>query len=695
MAHPIVEKLKVQAIRHGEKAGVAVASAVALLMLWSAFSKPSIDLTTDQVKNAAAQAQQNIQKTQKDEDILAKLETQGIVQPNFEKLVDARKPGTADASPYQLSNLMITPEPGAGLLREMPELIAVAMLEAHPGRGAMNLFEIDPVTGEVVYEKPDDPSNKKSARNRGTARRGSTKSKADSEKARKDEEARFKKGLAGGANRGPETKEDEPKPETRPDGSVAKENLKGQRWVVLTGLLDHKRLRDNYAKALKVDLAGAHPHYLRLDVERQQRRDDGSWTDWKVIDRKRIEEQVLNTLTEVEEEVIPETSRIKALVDRLPFLEVGYWVGVHPVELVPKELLETKSETAAAGGRPGGFDGDSGGMMGAAGGMMGPGGRGGRGGGMGGMSGMMGGAAGGMMGPGGRGGMGGMMGGGTGGGGGSMSGFGSMFGASGGGGDTNYDKTEADKLMVRSIDFTVEPDSIYRYRVRLVVQNPNLGLESVMPGVDKETKELTGPWSDLSSTVAIPADVATYVMDFAPSGPEQKRDDRVMFQVVRYQPDSGLTIVTTSTDSPGMIVGDAKAAGVPDLDNRKIVSQTVDFTSRRVLVDVAGGSQSVEGLKLGTAAFDAPARAVLLRSDGTLIVRDEASDANDGEMIEMKKIYDQTLVDAKGEKKSSALGGGFGGMEGMMGGAGGYGGMMGGGGGGGSRGGGTGSGASR
>ena len=211
-----------------------------------------------------------------------------------------------------------------------------------------------------------------------------------------------------------------------------------------------------------------------------------------------------------------------------------------------------------------------------------------------------------------------------------------------------------------------------------------------MPGVDKTTKELTGPWSDETKSIAVPADVATYVMDFAPSGPEQKRDDRVMFQVVRFQPDSGLTIVTTSTDAPGMIVGDAKAAGVPDLDNKKIQSQTVDFTSRRVLVDVAGGSLAVDGLKVGTAAFDIPARAVMLRSDGTLVVRDEASDANDGEMIEMKRIYDQTLEDTKGEKKSSALGGGFGGMMGgaggyggMMGGAGGYGGMMGGGGGGG------------
>ena len=45
----------------------------------------------------------------------------------------------------------------------------------------------------------------------------------------------------------------------------------------------------------------------------------------------------------------------------------------------------------------------------------------------------------------------------------------------------NYWRSEAKKVMIRALDFTVEPDTTYRYQVRIVVHNPNYNREDVSP----------------------------------------------------------------------------------------------------------------------------------------------------------------------------------------------------------------------
>ena len=45
----------------------------------------------------------------------------------------------------------------------------------------------------------------------------------------------------------------------------------------------------------------------------------------------------------------------------------------------------------------------------------------------------------------------------------------------------NFWKSEEKKVMVRALDFTVEPNTTYRYRVRIVVANPNYNRDDVSP----------------------------------------------------------------------------------------------------------------------------------------------------------------------------------------------------------------------
>ena len=71
--------------------------------------------------------------------------------------------------------------------------------------------------------------------------------------------------------------------------------------------------------------------YRAIDLERQQRKPDGSWSDWSFVDPE-TNLAILDNLPELEEELIPPDFRVEALVDPLPFLIDGKWQGVnHPV----------------------------------------------------------------------------------------------------------------------------------------------------------------------------------------------------------------------------------------------------------------------------------------------------------------------------------------------------------------------------
>ena len=87
--------------------------------------------------------------------------------------------------------------------------------------------------------------------------------------------------------------------------------------------------------------------------------------------------------------------------------------------------------------------------------------------------------------------------------------------------------------MIR-LDFTIDPDVTYRYRVRIVVYNPNYHHDNVSPGTDTESKYLKGPWSRETDPVTMPPDVMPYVVDTNPKNAQS--DTEVVFDVVRSIP---------------------------------------------------------------------------------------------------------------------------------------------------------------
>lgn len=683
MANPTVDKLKAFGLRHGEKVAMGAVALIFAFCAYSAWSHPSLDLTADEVSKTAKDALAKLNAQQKPETIVAKLDELNIKPMDFEKKVDALQAGTVDASQYKLVRPFVLPEPGAGLIRDMPQLLAPVNLAVHSGRGAVRILELDedghPIRKTEASEKtPRRPRAKRQPRGgmgmgmlgggmggrTGKSKRNSGAS-ADAEKKKDEEEAQKRKEKAF-ARDDDATKKDEEKPadeEPEIKAEDAETTLQGYRFVTLVGKFNHKQQKELYARALKEDGASAAPHYLRLDVERQKRNADGSWGDWASINRSKYDE-VKGLLTKTEDEVVPPEKRIAALVDMLPFLEIGYWVGTAPLSLVPKDIAKPKKADDSKMAAAGGIGGKGGSRMGGGNqfsaadyAKMGKG------------AGAQYGANGGGMGG---------------------AGFDpSMLGKSGAGGAGGpknpdageFDKSDADWLMVRALDFDVEPDAQYRYRARIVVANPNKGWSTVAPGVDTRVEELKGPWSDITPDVDVPPDVSTYAMRKAPAGADST-GEKTEFQVVAWNEADGLTVVHTFTEAPGQIIGTRQNVYLPDLANekdKKPKSKDVDFTSRQILADATGGERPTAEIRnFGSSRLDVPVVALVVRNDGVLVLRDQAKDAASGEREELKAIYDKIMEDAKsgGKKENSTLSGAYGG--GMGGGYGGSAGGMGG-----------------
>src|SRR3954454_17188178 len=135
MAHPTVEKLKEVGLRYGDKAAVAVTSLLFVVCFGAALAKKSIELTPDQVKKAAEAAETNINRHQERDDIIKVLEGGGIKPTDFAKEANEAAKTVLVADNFKPDREWVTPEPGAGLLRDTPVLIAPTELYAYPGRG--------------------------------------------------------------------------------------------------------------------------------------------------------------------------------------------------------------------------------------------------------------------------------------------------------------------------------------------------------------------------------------------------------------------------------------------------------------------------------------------------------------------------------------------------------------------------------
>ena len=636
MANAAVEKLKSFGLHHGEKLGVGLAATLLVAFVGVAVSKPVIELQPQQLSKAAEAAESNLRQQQKEEDILAKLEEKGLKNPGFLAMVENQSKNALKPDDYRVKLEWVTPEPGAGLIRDQPELIAPVELVAFPGRGAVLMYALNDKGERIVDEAASKNSSLgmgmmgMDSSGMGSGGRASAKAKEEAERRRKEEEKRLNRSLTGKADAAKDKEE-----KAKLDAQVAaptqvyKEEPKGQRWVTITGVIDHAKLKENWAAALKAPPGSVAPNYYEVDVERRQKTPEGQWTEWAAVSRER-NYAVLDNIPEVDAELVPDDRRFEALVDPLPFLRAGYWSGVHVTKLVPAEA-RTVAEASGMG--------LGGGMVGYGSMMMGEGS---------GSSGMSGGMPGMMMSSGSSG-MSGMMG-----------SSGMMMGMEGGGQpgeDMNYQKSEQPQLMIRKLDFTVEPDTTYQFRLRIQVVNPNKNHTDVNPGVDVESDHLAGPWSEPTEEVTVPADVAAYARNPVTT---ERRGDIVQFQIMKWDSGSGQTLVKTDDATPGEIIGDVGTVGVPSSEGKGPTNANIDFNAHVILLDSTGGRQSLPTITgLERNQFDTPAVAMVLRPDGSVAVRSQARDKADQVRVDMDNTYRQAIKDSTKKRQPAGMGSGM------------------------------------
>ena len=628
MANATVEKLKTFGLRQGEKFVVGIAAAVLLVALGILATSQTIATTPAELQKKAEAADSNLRNPQKPEEIEAKVAAAGIVDPGFVTIVANQEANTLKPGDYRVRQDWVTPEPGAGLIRDQPELIAPTELLAFPGRGGALLYVLDDEGKRI-------PDPTKLAINGFPGMPGATSRAEVTKKAGETPQEKRLRSLAGKTDQAKkidDAKAEEPEAPPVPQGPF-KEDTFGKRWVVVTGVVDNELLNKNWLAAVK-NPATAYPQYVRVDVERQAENDDGSMSEWTLLDWESKFDKVLDQMPEGDEELVPLTMRPENLVDPLPFLRAGYWTGVHVARLVPPELRnEPVPDLNPFLTRGSGRRGKSGGMgmlMGMAGGdgegpgmmnptmMMGKSGMGGR--------------EGGMM-------MGGMMGG----------------GFDGGQPEETVVPNNEPALMLRSLDFTVEPNSTYQYRLRLVVKNPNFERTDVNPGTDTTNRLLFGPWSESTSPVSVPSDVSIYTQ-FA--GRDVRRDDVVNFQVIRWDPAKGETVVKTDEAAPGFLVGEYGSVLYPSSEGTGPESKSIDFNSRSFVLDAVGGDHQIPDIGLERNKFSVPAMALVVEPDGGVVLRSQSRDIANEVRKDMDTNYRQAIEDST-KKREPASGSGM------------------------------------
>jgi hypothetical protein len=229
--------------------------------------------------------------------------------------------------------------------------------------------------------------------------------------------------------------------------------------------------------------------------------------------------------------------------------------------------------------------------------------------------------------------------------------------------------------LFRYFDDSVVPGKQYRYRVQLVLANPNRKELKIDPSLlanpaSAEKPLLVSEWSEASDVVGVPLDDRLFAMEVKQRQPN--------LGMVKWLEATGLNAITETTAEPGQLTNYKKAVkaaaaapeeqpvaspaedlgllaepGKPAKKEKKVIRKSpttegpiVDFASNFVLLDTRGG----ERLAGRDRSANEPAEYILLAPNGRLIFREELIDAP-----EYQKLKESS---ARPAAASSGMGGG-------------------------------------
>ena len=191
-----------------------------------------------------------------------------------------------------------------------------------------------------------------------------------------------------------------------------------------------------------------------------------------------------------------------------------------------------------------------------------------------------------------------------------------------------------DFKLLRFFDFTVEPGKKYKYRVKMVLADPNYGLpdSTLDPAVQdrlraakKRDFRMAEEWSEPSPTVGIPlAGVVQLAEAKLPTGKNFNDEPIVKLMVETFAVDTDGTAVHVAKEKDfrrGYVVNlKEKMEYTGDGDRWIDTFDSYEITTGVALLDVTGGGRLTKDMT-------APARVLMMDASGELSIRKELDDS--------------------------------------------------------------------
>ncbi len=199
-------------------------------------------------------------------------------------------------------------------------------------------------------------------------------------------------------------------------------------------------------------------------------------------------------------------------------------------------------------------------------------------------------------------------------------------------------------MLFRFFDFSVQPGKHYRYRVKLVLANPNYGMLSHFLEKDgmEKVKTLEADWSEPSPSISVPVDSQVLAVSAKAS------DGTASLMLVRFEEKDGVSAAEEfatvqrgqvlnypgrpfpETGAVGMMGGMGGmgemtmpySAGTPVRQDDATTERKVDYVTNALLLDVAGGGR----LPGKDRSLAEPGSVLLLDGEGKLVVHNELDD---------------------------------------------------------------------
>jgi hypothetical protein len=203
--------------------------------------------------------------------------------------------------------------------------------------------------------------------------------------------------------------------------------------------------------------------------------------------------------------------------------------------------------------------------------------------------------------------------------------------------------------LFRCFDYSVQPGKSYRYKVRLVLENPNRDLQryEVKDGEMLKGSTRYSPWSEPSPVVSIPE--ASSLLAGAIERPRNQSQEAKAEVVVRmWDPVRGVDALKFARLYRGYMANFNEDTPFPDNVNGNVVSELVNFKTNLALIDLAGGDS------LPSYRGRSPGRLLLLSPSGELTVKSELSDIDtfDSELTRITDLHDAVEKHEEDQRKA-------------------------------------------